>query len=288
MAEIGFIGLGIMGEAMAGHVMAGGHRLHVFTRTKAKADRLVEKGAVWHDRPGDAAAACDMTITMVGYPKDVEEVYLGPDGLIAKARPGAVLADMTTSSPSLARRLAEEGAERGVAVIDAPVSGGDVGAREARLSIMCGGEEAAFERIRPVFELMGKTIVLLGGPGAGQHTKMANQIVIASTIVGVCEGLSYARTAGLDPVRVLEAIGGGAAGGFQLNVLGARMLKGDLGPGFYVHHFLKDLSIALAEAERMGLDLPGLAQAKRLYERLAETPGGKELGTQGLYRLYGG
>lgn len=288
MAEIGFIGLGIMGEAMAGHLLAAGHRLHVSTRTRAKAEGLIARGAVWHDRPGDVAAASEMAITMVGYPKDVEEVYLGPGGLIASARPGAVLADMTTSSPSLAARLAEEGAKRGVHVIDAPVSGGDVGAREARLSIMCGGDPEAFERMRPVFEKMGKTIVLLGGPGAGQHTKMANQIVIASTIVGVCEGLAYARTSGLDPTRVLEAIGGGAAGGFQLNVLGARMLKGDLGPGFYVHHFIKDLTIALEEAERMRLELPGLAQAKRLFETLAATPGGRELGTQGLYRLYGG
>jgi 3-hydroxyisobutyrate dehydrogenase len=283
--SVGFIGLGIMGEAMAGHLQAAGHPLHVSTRTRAKAERLLAKGAVWHDGPGKLAAACDVVITMVGYPSDVEEVYLGKDGLVPHAKAGAVLIDMTTSSPSLAVRIAAEGATRGVAVLDAPVSGGDVGAREARLSIMVGGDAAAFERVKPILETMGKTIMHQGGPGAGQHTKMANQIVIASTIVGVCEGLAYAKRTGLDPVRVLENIGGGAAGGFQLNVLGARMLKGDFGPGFYVHHFIKDLGIALDEAERHAIPLPGLAQAKSLFERLAAT-GGRELGTQGLFTLY--
>ncbi len=174
-----------------------------------------------------------------------------------------------------------------MAVLDAPVSGGDVGAREARLSIMVGGDAAAFERVRTIFGTMGKTIMHQGGPGAGQHTKMANQIVIASTIVGVCEGLAYAKKTGLDPAKVLENIGGGAAGGFQLNVLGARMLKGDFGPGFYVHHFIKDLGIALDEAERHQIPLPGLAQAKGLFEKLAAN-GGRELGTQGLFTLYAG
>ena len=283
--DIGFIGLGIMGRSMAGHLLAAGHRLHVFNRTASKAAPLTDKGARLHDAPGSVAAASDIVITMVGYPKDVEDIYLGADGLLARARPGSLMIDMTTSSPSLAIRLAKTGADHGIQVLDAPVSGGDVGAKEARLAIMVGGDAAAFARAEPVFALMGKNINHLGGPGAGQHAKMANQIVIASTITGVCEGLAYARAAGLDAHKVVQAIGSGAAGSFQLNVLGPRMLNGDFGPGFYVHHFMKDLAIAIEEADRNGIALPGLTQARRLFQLLAES-GGRELGTQGLFRLY--
>lgn len=284
-ATVGFIGLGIMGASMAGHLLAAGYPLNVYNRTRAKAQGLLDKGAVWRDTPGDVAAASDIVITMLGYPRDVEEMYLGADGLVARAKPGALLIDMTTSSPSLAARIAEAARAKGLQALDAPVSGGDVGAREAKLSIMVGGDQAAFDRALPLFEKMGKTIIRQGEAGAGQHTKMANQIVIASTIMGVCEGLVYAKQAGLDPETVLACIGGGAAGGFQLNVLGARMIKGDFAPGFFVHHFIKDLSIALEEAERRNLDLPGLTLARSLFVKLKEQGGG-EMGTQGLYTLY--
>lgn len=283
--SVGFIGLGIMGTPMAGHIQKAGYKLHVYTRSRAKAAALVEAGATWHDSPAALAAASDAVVTMVGYPSDVEDVYLGKGAVVAKARPGSLLIDMTTSSPSLAARIAAEAAKKGCRSLDAPVSGGDVGAREARLSIMVGGDKAAFDEAMPLFACMGKTIVHQGGPGAGQHCKMANQIVIASTIIGVAEGLAYAMKAGLDAEALMASIGSGAAGGFQLNVLGARILKDDFAPGFLVHHFIKDQTIALEEAERMGLKLPGLAQAKHLFEQLAAS-GGREMGTQGIYTLF--
>jgi 3-hydroxyisobutyrate dehydrogenase len=286
--RIGFIGTGIMGGPMAGHLLRAGHPLTVFNRSRARAQPLLDAGAAWADSPAAVAAASDIVITIVGFPADVEEIYLGPQGLIAHARPGALLVDMTTSSPSLAVRIAREAAARGVQALDAPVSGGDVGARNATLSIMVGGEAAAFERARPVLERMGRTINHMGGPGAGQHTKMANQIVIASTVMGVAEGLAYARAAGLDGAKLLAALGPGAAGSAQLAVQGPKMLAGDYAPGFMVKHFLKDLGIALAEAERMRLDLPGLALAKRLFERVQAEPGGAERGTQAIIRVYGG
>ncbi|MDE2478547.1 MAG: NAD(P)-dependent oxidoreductase, partial [Betaproteobacteria bacterium] len=260
--RIGFIGLGIMGRSMAGHLLAAGHELRVYNRSRDKADDLVARGARWCDSPGEVAAGSEIVVTMVGYPADVENIYLGAGGIVERAAAGTLLVDMTTSSPSLARRIAQAARERGCGALDAPVSGGDVGAREARLSIMVGGEAADFERAQPVLALMGTNIVRMGGPGTGQHTKMCNQIVIASTIVGVTEGLVYAQRSGLDPSTVLQAIGGGAASGFQLNVLGARIVAGDFAPGFFIEHFLKDLGIALGEAEQMGLDLPGLALAR--------------------------
>ena len=282
---VGFIGLGIMGRSMAGHLLAAGHRLHVYNRSRDKADELVARGATWQATPGEVAAHADVVITMVGYPHDVEEVYLSADGIVARARAGAILIDMTTSSPALAARIAAAAAERGIRALDAPVSGGDIGAREAKLAIMVGGEPAAFDAALPVLQRMGTNIVLQGGPGAGQHTKMCNQIVIASTVMGVCEGLAYARDAGLDAETVLKSIGGGAASGFQLNVLGARIIKGDFAPGFFIEHFIKDMSIALAEAERMGLDLPGLALAKRLFDEL-KAKGYGRAGTQALFKHY--
>ncbi|HEY0824035.1 MAG TPA: NAD(P)-dependent oxidoreductase [Ramlibacter sp.] len=284
-ARIGFIGLGIMGQSMAGHLLAAGHPLRVYNRSAEKARALIDKGAVWCDTPGAAAAGSEVVITMVGDPRDVEEVWLGADGVLAQAR-GALLVDMTTSSPELARRLAREAAARGCRALDAPVSGGDLGAREARLSIMAGGDADAFAQALPILQLMGKTIVHTGGPGTGQHTKMCNQLVIASTIMGVCEGLAYARTAGLDPELVLQCISGGAAGSFQLTVMGPKIVRGDFAPGFMIEHFLKDLSIALGEAGRMGLQLPGAEQARKLYAQLVEQGHARE-GTQALSRLYG-
>lgn len=282
---VGFIGFGIMGRHMAGHIQAKGYELHVYNRTRAKTDDLVAKGAIWHDTPGEIAAVCDVAFTIVGFPQDVEDIYLRPDGLVAQARPGTVLVDMTTSSPSLAQRISQAGAAKGVAVLDAPVSGGDIGARNARLSIMIGGDVAAVEHVTPLFRLMGENIVRQGDAGAGQHTKMANQIAIACNMQAVCESLSYAKRAGLDPKQVLKSIGAGAAASFALVNLGPLMLDGNFAPGFYVRHFIKDMSIALAEAERMKLDLPGLAQAKSLYERLAAA-GYADDGTQALFRLY--
>jgi 3-hydroxyisobutyrate dehydrogenase len=284
-ARIGFVGLGIMGQSMAGHLLAEGHPLRVYNRSADKAKALVEQGAVWCDTPGAAASGSDVVITMVGYPRDVEQVWLGEDGILATAK-DALLIDMTTSSPELAQRLAREAAVRGCRALDAPVSGGDIGAREARLSIMVGGDAAAFAQALPILQLMGKTIVHTGGPGTGQHTKMCNQVVIASTIMGVCEGLAYARSAGLDPDVVLQCISGGAAGSFQLNVMGPKIVKGDFAPGFMIEHFLKDLSIALAEADRMFLQLPGAAQARQLYATLVERGHARD-GTQALSLLYG-
>ena len=284
-ARIGFVGLGIMGQSMAGHLLAAGHALRVYNRSADKAKALVEQGATWCDTPGGVAAGSDVVITMVGYPRDVEQVWLGEDGILATAK-DALLIDMTTSSPELAQRLAREAAARGCRALDAPVSGGDIGAREARLSIMVGGDAGAFAEALPILQLMGKTIVHTGGPGTGQHTKMCNQVVIASTIMGVCEGLAYARSAGLDLDVVLQCISGGAAGSFQLNVMGPKIVQGDFAPGFMIEHFLKDLSIALAEADRMYLQLPGAAQARQLYATLVERGHGRD-GTQALSLLYG-
>ncbi len=281
---IGFIGLGIMGQSMAGHLLAGGFGLNVYNRTKSKADGLVSRGATWFDTPGEVAAHSDLVITIVGFPRDVEEVYFGPQGIIAHAK-NAILVDMTTSSPSLARDIAQEAAKKGLGALDAPVSGGDVGARDAKLTIMVGGSQEVFDQALPVLRLMGTSIILQGGAGMGQHTKMCNQIVIASNIMGVAEGLAYAKKVGLDPSTVLQSIGGGAASGFQLNVLGTRMIAGDYAPGFYIEHFIKDLTIALAEAKKLDLDLPGLNQAKKLYDQMVAKGLGRD-GTQGLLQLY--
>ena len=283
-ARIGFIGLGIMGQSMARHLQAAGHPLAVYNRSPDKAAALVARGATACATPAQVARQSDVVITMVGYPSDVEQVWLGADGLVANAR-NALLIDMTTSSPALAKRLAAEAAKAGHQALDAPVSGGDVGAREAKLSIMAGGEVSAFEKALPILKLMGANTVHMGGAGAGQHTKMSNQIVIASTIMGVCEGLAYAKAAGLDSTALLQCIGGGAAGGFQLNVMGARIAKGDFAPGFFIEHFIKDLGIALAEAKAMGLELPGASLARKLYDEMARKGLGR-LGTQALFHLY--
>jgi 3-hydroxyisobutyrate dehydrogenase len=284
-ASVGFVGLGIMGQSMAGHILSAGHPLAVYNRSRDKADDLLARGAVWCDSPGAVAACSNVVITMVGYPSDVEQVWLGVGGVLSAAR-DALLIDMTTSSPELAQRIAAAATARGCRSLDAPVSGGDIGARDAKLSIMVGGASEAFEEARPILQLMGTNIVHQGGPGAGQHTKMCNQVVIASTIMGVCEGLAYGKAAGLDLPTVLQSIGAGAAGGFQLNVLGAKIINGDFAPGFFIEHFVKDLGIALAEAQRMKLELHGLALARKLYMRLVEQ-GHARRGTQALYKYYG-
>jgi len=283
--SLAFIGTGVMGRSMAGHLQKAGHRLHVHNRTKEKAADLVAAGAQWHDTAGGAAAAADVVITMLGFPTDVEATYLGADGVVARARPGALLIDMTTSSPLLARRIADAAAARGLAALDAPVSGGDIGAREARLVIMVGGDETAYTRAKPLFELMGKNIARLGPAGAGQYCKMANQIAVAVGMVSWCEALAYARKAGLDPAAVHASISGGAAGSWALTNLAPRALADNYAPGFFVKHIIKDMRIALESAAELKLDLPGLAEAKRLYEQVSAR-GWSDCGTQALYRLY--
>jgi 3-hydroxyisobutyrate dehydrogenase len=283
--SIAFIGTGVMGRSMAGHLQKAGHRLHVHNRTKEKAAALLEAGATWHDSAGAAAAAAEVVITMLGFPTDVEQSYLGAGGIVERAQPGALLIDMTTSSPVLARKVAAAAAARGLASLDAPVSGGDLGAREARLVIMVGGDAAAFARAKPLFEIMGKNIALHGAPGAGQHCKMANQIAVAVGMVSWVEGIAYAKKAGLDPAAVHASISGGAAGSWAMTNLAPRALGDNFAPGFYVKHIIKDMKIALDSAAELGLELPGLAVAKKLYEQVAAR-GWEDCGTQALYKLY--
>ena len=259
-----------MGASMAGHLQAAGYALTVHNRSKSKAEPLLGKGATWAATPAAAAAHADVIFMIVGYPRDVEAVVLGADGILSAAQPGAILVDCTTSSPALARSIAAAAQAKGMTALDAPVSGGDVGARNATLSFMVGGDTAAFETVKPLLALMGKTVVLQGGPGAGQHTKMVNQILIASGMIGVCEALLYAERSGLDPLTVLQSVGGGAAASWSLNNLWPRMISGNFEPGFYVEHFIKDMGIALDEARRMHLNLPGLALASTLYHKTAE------------------
>ncbi|KUO69765.1 MAG: oxidoreductase [Desulfosporosinus sp. BRH_c37] len=282
---IGFVGTGVMGKSMAGHLLRAGYKVLVFNRTKARAEELIQMGAVWQDTVAELAARSNVIITMVGYPKDVEEVYLRKDGIISHARSGSYLVDMTTSSPVLAERIYNEALVKGMYAIDAPVSGGDVGAKEARLAIMVGGDFEVFEALVPIFNLIGKNIVLQGKAGAGQHTKMSNQIAIASTMIGVCEAMAYAKTAGLNPETVLKSIESGAAGSFSLTNLAPRMLANNFAPGFYIKHFIKDMTIAMDSAQAMGLLTPGLELAKSLYDRLAEQ-GEENSGTQALIKLY--
>ncbi|MEK3731008.1 MULTISPECIES: NAD(P)-dependent oxidoreductase [Paenibacillus] len=281
-ARIGFIGTGVMGSSMAKHLQQGGYKLSIYTRTKAKAQELLDLGMEWKASPGELAAECDVVITMVGYPSDVRALYLGEDRVIDHARPGTYLIDMTTSSPLLAKQIYESACLKGLHALDAPVSGGDVGARNGTLSIMVGGDDQAFNTVLPIFEQMGNRIVLQGGPGAGQHTKMVNQIAIASNMVGVCEALVYAAEAGLDLKKVLSSIETGAAGSWSLSNLAPRIIEGDFEPGFYVKHFIKDMEIALQVADDMKIELPGLSLARQLYARIAEA-GLTEKGTHALY-----
>jgi 3-hydroxyisobutyrate dehydrogenase len=263
--RIGWIGTGVMGAAMCGHLLARGFAVTVHTRTRARAEGLLARGAAWADSPREVAGASDVVFTMLGLPREVREVALGDAGVLAGARAGFVLVDMSTSAPELAREIDAAARARGVHAVDAPVSGGDVGAREARLSIMIGGDEDVVSALRPCWEALGKTFVRQGGAGAGQHTKMVNQVLIATGMIGVCEALLYAQRAGLDLVQVLASVGSGAAGSWSLANYAPRMIAGNFEPGFFVEHFIKDLGIALAEAKRMGLALPGLALAEQLY-----------------------
>ena len=297
---VGFIGTGIMGASMAGHLLAAGCTLHVHNRTLAKAEPLVARGATWHDTPESVAAACPIVITMLGYPADVEATYLGGGtaylgggtaylgggaGLVATARPGAMLIDMTTSSPTLAARIAAAAAARGISALDAPVSGGDVGARNATLVIMCGGDEAAFTRATTLLERLGRSVTRLGPPGAGQRCKLANQVAVAVGMVAWCEALAHAEAGGLDPAAVQQVIAGGAAGSWALTNLAPRALSGDFAPGFLVKHLVKDIGIALEAARESGIELPGLETAARLYDAVVAR-GWEDAGTQVLARLY--
>jgi 3-hydroxyisobutyrate dehydrogenase len=279
--RIGWVGTGVMGSSMCGHLLAAGFSVTVYNRSKSKAERLLKRGAVWVISPKEVAAASDVIFTIVGYPHDVRSVILGPEGVLAGCREGSVIVDMTTSEPSLAVEIAQRAAEAGVASIDAPVSGGDVGAREATLSIMIGGPPEAVEALGPCWEAMGRTIVHQGGPGAGQHTKMVNQILIATGMIGVCEALVYGYRAGLDLVTVMKSVASGAAGSWSLSNLGARIIDNNFDPGFFVEHFVKDMGIALEESKRMGLSMPGLALAHQLYLSLVALGHGHD-GTQAL------
>ncbi len=282
---IAFIGTGVMGASMAGHLLAAGYPVCVYNRTRSRADGLIAAGAVWKDSPYEAASGADIVITIVDYPSDVEAVYLGERGIVSALAEGAVAIDMTTSSPLLARKIAEVAARRGIGILDAPVSGGDLGAREARLSIMVGGERSVFEKALPVLQVMGKNIVYQGAAGAGQHTKMCNQIAIAGGMVAIGESLAYAKASGLDAASVLASISAGAAGSWSMSNLVPRALKGDYAPGFFVKHFVKDMKIALESAEEMQIELPGLEMAKRLFEKIVES-GGEDEGTQALFKLF--
>jgi len=279
--RIGWIGLGVMGRSMCGHLIDRGFSATVFTRTRSTADSVLEKGATWADSPRAVAEASDVVFSIVGFPDDVREVILGDDGALAGCSPGDVIVDMTTSEPSLAVEIYEVAQAKEVSSVDAPVSGGDVGAQEARLSIMIGGDEDVVEALQPCWRAMGEAIVRQGGPGAGQHTKMVNQTLIATNMIGVCEGLLYAYEAGLDLETVMESVASGAAGSWSLSNYGPRMMANDFDPGFFVEHFVKDMGIALDEAKRMNLSLPGLALAHQLYVAL-QAQGGSRNGTQAL------
>ncbi|MCP4190072.1 MAG: NAD(P)-dependent oxidoreductase [Planctomycetaceae bacterium] len=279
--KIGWIGTGVMGVSMCGHLVDQGYETTVYSRTREKAQPLLDQGAIWANSAFEVAKRSDVVFTIVGFPSDVRETILGQHGALAGCEAGNILVDMTTSEPSLAIEIAERAQQQGVFSVDAPVSGGDVGAREARLSIMIGGVDEAVEALTPCFSAMGKTIVHQGGPGAGQHTKMVNQTLIASNMVGLCEALLYAHRAGLDLTTVLSSVASGAAGSWSLSNLGPRIIDHNFDPGFFVEHFIKDMGIALDEAKRMNLALPGLALAHQLYVALKAQGHGRD-GTQAL------
>jgi len=279
--KIGWVGTGVMGRWMCEHAIKKGFTATVYNRSREKAQPLLDLGATFAETPKAVAEQSDVVFAIVGFPKDVREVFLGDDGALAGSKAGTVLIDMTTSEPSLAQEIAEAAKKKGVHSLDAPVSGGDVGAKNAALSIMIGGEKAVVDAMTPLFEAMGKTIVHQGGPGAGQHTKMVNQILISSNMIALCEGLLYGYKAGLDLETVFKSVSVGAAGSKALEVLGPRMLARNFEPGFYVEHFIKDMGIALAEAEKMNLCLPGLALAKQLYEAVRAQGYGRK-GTHAL------
>lgn len=267
---IGWIGTGVMGSSMFAHILDQGYTGAVFTRTKEKASIVMDRGALWKENPAILAAGCDVVFTMVGYPQDVREVYFGEQGILANARPGTFLVDMTTTSPSLAVEIYQNALQRNLYALDAPVSGGDVGARNATLSVMTGGDRDVFDVLLPLFEILGKKIVYQGKAGSGQHTKMCNQIVIAGTMIGMCESLLYGYKADLNLDTMLTSISGGAAACWSLDNLAPRILRRDFEPGFFVDHFIKDMGIALEEARRMNISLPGLSLVRQLYESVRD------------------
>ncbi|TFG14929.1 MAG: NAD(P)-dependent oxidoreductase [Promethearchaeota archaeon] len=283
--KIGWIGTGVMGKAMCAHLLNAGHKVFVYNRTKTKAEDLINIGAEWCSNPKEVAEKSDIIFTIVGFPKDVEEVYLGDNGILKGAQERSIIVDMTTSEPSLAQQMYELAKVKGISSIDAPVSGGDVGAKQGTLAIMAGGDKETYDKILPLFQLMGKNIAYMGKAGAGQHTKMSNQILIASTMIGVVESLLYAYKAGNDLEEVINVIGKGAAGCWSINNLGPRIVKNNFDPGFFIKHFIKDMGIALKEAKQMSLSLPGLALAYQFYIA-AEALGLDNLGTQGLYKVF--
>lgn len=283
--KIGFIGTGVMGASIVKHLLSAGYEVTVYTRTKSKADELLALGAKWANTPAEASKDQQIIFTMVGYPKDVEEVYSGEEGIFSVAKEETIVVDMTTSEPTLAKKLYEQAKALQIHSLDAPVSGGDVGAKNGTLSLMIGGDFAIFEKMKPIFEVFGQNIVYQGEAGSGQHTKMCNQIVIASGMIGVCESMAYGIKAGLTMEDVLRSIIAGAAGSWSLSNLAPRMLKGDLEPGFYIKHIIKDMKIALDEAEQMNLQLPGLTLAKSMYDKLL-AEGYGDNGTQALINYY--
>ncbi len=282
--KIGWIGIGVMGKSMCSQILNAGYDVSIYNRTKEKANDLLDKGATWCLNPREVAEKSDIVFTIVGFPHDVESVYLGENGVLSSIKKGAIVVDMTTSEPSLAQRIYKEAKEKGVSSIDAPVSGGDVGAKNGTLAIMVGGDKETYDKIFPFLELMGKNIAYMGKAGAGQHTKMSNQILIASTMIGVVESLLYAYKAGNDLNEVINVIGKGAAGCWSINNLGPRIVEGNFDPGFFIKHFIKDMGIALKEAKNMNLSLPGLALAYQFYIS-ATALGLENLGTQGLYKV---
>ncbi len=283
--NIGWIGTGVMGKSMCLHLINAVHNLSVTNRTREKAADLIEQGACWCESPGEVAARSDLIISIVGFPADVEEVILGEHGVVRNAGPDTIVVDMTTSEPRLAERIYREAGAEGLHALDAPVSGGDLGAREGKLAIMVGGDRETYDRVLPIFEILGENIAFMGKPGSGQHTKMSNQTLIASTMIGVVESLLYSYKAGLDLDTVIDIIGKGAASSWSINNLGRRIVQEDFDPGFFIKHFVKDMGIALDEAKRMKLALPGLSSAHQFY--LAATALGYEnLGTQGLYKVF--
>ncbi|HPY36761.1 MAG TPA: NAD(P)-dependent oxidoreductase [Clostridia bacterium] len=285
MKTIGFIGTGIMGSAMAGHLLEAGYNLRVYNRTKAKAQVLLEKGAIWCETPALCAKGAEAVISIVGYPKDVEAIYLGEGGLIEKAAPGTYLIDMTTSSPALAVKIYNAAKKAGLNALDAPVTGGDIGAKNAALTIMAGGDKEAFDACKELFSKLGRQIGYVGGPGAGQHAKMANQIAIAGTIAGLSEALAYVKRVGADAEAVLSLISSGSAASRQMDTYAARILSGDFAAGFYIKHFCKDMGIALDEASQRGLLLEVLKKVNDMYASLCDE-GMQDLGTQALIQYY--
>lgn len=283
--EIGWIGTGVMGKSMCAHLLNAGYNVSVYNRTKSKAEELIDNGAIWCSNPKEVAERSDIIFTIVGFPNDVKEVYLGDNGILSGAKKGSIIIDMTTSEPSLAQEIYERAKVKGISSIDAPVSGGDIGAKQGTLAIMAGGDKETYNKVLPLFQLMGKNIAYMGKAGSGQHTKMSNQILIASTMVGVVESLIYAYKAGNDLDEVINVIGKGAAGCWSINNLGPRIVKKNFDPGFFIKHFIKDMGIALKEAKSMRLALPGLALAYQFYIA-AEALGLDNLGTHGLYKIF--